>query len=237
MSYAKQTINNKSPLKRFSHGRRFDVAVDLIKRQQPDAVLDFGAGNGFLLIQLKDALPHSRLVGYDPIESMFKELTSTIKESQINNIEITSDLSTLGDQTFDVVSCQEVLEHFDVAHQLIHIQHLKRFLSNNGKLIVSVPLETGFSGLIKNLARLFTGQKHSNTSFNNVLRSVFGLSVKRKGDPYIHSHVGFNYKRLEHLFKQEDLIITEKKFSPFPILRQLLNSQVFYVLTKKEATN
>ena len=134
------------------------------------------------------------------------------------------------------IKTAEGLEHFDTNHQLVHINNLKKFLKPDGRLIVSVPLETGLSALFKNLARSLSGQTHNNTTLTNVLRSVFGLNVERQGDPYIYSHIGFNHKPLERLFEQQNLVVVRKHFSPIPFLGGLLNSQIFYILENKKAS-
>ena len=49
MSYAKLTIENPSLLKRLSHTKRFNVALELLAIGRNDDVLDYGTGDGFML--------------------------------------------------------------------------------------------------------------------------------------------------------------------------------------------
>ena len=47
--YKDLIVNNRSFLKRFSHSRRFVVAVKLLDVRQSDEILDIGTGDGYML--------------------------------------------------------------------------------------------------------------------------------------------------------------------------------------------
>ena len=231
MSYAKQTIQNRSAIKKFSHQKRFDVAVALTDPKPGDHILDFGTGDGYLLKCLAEAASNIKLYGYEPVDKMYTQLESHMKSLSLDHIRIEQQLDLLPKAYFHTISCMEVLEHFSEPNQKIHLQAMKALLAPGGKLIVSVPLETGLSALFKNLVRMAVGQQHGLSSTKNLIRAVFGMKIRRKDTYYINSHIGFNHKALEKVFKAEGFKIIKKRFSPFRWLFGVLNSQVFYILT------
>jgi len=232
MSYLKQTINNKSIIKKFSHRKRFKVATKLFNLKANESILDYGTGNGYLLITLAELYPESNIYGYEPIDSMFKELQVEIINSGLKNIQVVDNLEEVGNMSFDFVSCFEVLEHFSDSTLQNHILAIKNLVSNTGEIVISVPIETGLSSIFKNSVRFFVKQQHGNSSFKNIIRSVFSLPINRNDTEYINSHIGFNYKNLEQVFKNERLQLKSKHYSPFKFLYGMLNSQVFYCLKK-----
>ncbi|HLT52440.1 MAG TPA: class I SAM-dependent methyltransferase [Flavobacteriaceae bacterium] len=232
MDYSKQTISSKSEIKRFSHQKRFIKALGLVKKLTPNSILDFGTGDGYFLVLLEQNLKTARLVGYEPLDFMFEQLTTTVKQHKLDGIEITDNLNTV-DHKFDLVTCLEVMEHFSEDNQITHLKILKHLISTNGFVVISVPVEIGLSSLFKNLVRFKNKQLHNNSTFKNIIKSIFGFEVERSNDDYIYSHIGFNHKKLERLFNQCGFKIELKTFSPFPVFKGFINSQVFYVLKNK----
>ncbi len=72
----------------------------------------------------------------------------------------------------------------------------------------------------------------------NILRALFAMNIPeiRNEEGYIGTHLGFNYKKLELLFKKH-FEIMQKKNSPLEYLPVIANSQVFYKLKKKNKNN
>jgi 2-polyprenyl-3-methyl-5-hydroxy-6-metoxy-1,4-benzoquinol methylase len=232
MSYSNQTINNKSSIKRFSHKRRFQVALSLLDLKINDSILDFGTGEGHLLKLLAEQKDVKEIVGYEPVIDMFQELSVNIENLNYNNIQIIYDLESLKEKEFDYVSCFEVFEHFSKNEQNKFLEEIRKITKNDGHIIISVPLEIGLSALFKNTIRILVGQKQSNSSLKSIMKAVFCFPDNRIQKGYIHSHIGFNHNNLEELFKINQLKIIKKQYSPFKYLFGLLNSQIFYILKK-----
>lgn len=232
MSYSNQTINNKSFIKRFSHKGRFDVALSLLNVNSNDCILDFGTGDGYLLQLIANNKSVKEIVGYEPVPEMFKELETNINSIATNNISVINSLDDILHKKFNYVICLEVLEHFSKKLQIEHIEAIKKLTDYTSIIIISVPLEIGLNALFKNIIRILVGQKQSNTSFKSVTKAVLGYKDNRQQSGYINSHVGFNHKTLEELFKKNNLKIIKKHYSPFKYLFGILNSQIFYVLKR-----
>ncbi|WP_223033482.1 class I SAM-dependent methyltransferase [Hanstruepera marina] len=232
MSYANQTVNNKSFIKRFSHKIRFNVALSFLNLKSTDTLLDFGTGDGYLLQLVSETKAVKELVGYDPLPKMYDELKRNIESHQATNIKVINNLNDVAQTTFNYVTCFEVLEHFSETEQLQHLEDIKRLTDSRSKIIISVPLEIGLTALLKNSIRIIVGQKHSNSSLKSVTKAILGFKDTRTQSGYIHSHVGFNHKDLEKLFKASGLKIIKKQYSPFKYLYGILNSQIFYELER-----
>jgi len=225
--YKNHTVFSNSFIKRFSHQGRFKKALSLIgSSEEKQSILDFGTGDGYFIDLLNQEKHNLNIYGYEPVEYMFNQI-----EVSNTNINLIKNLEEVSNKTFDFITCLEVLEHFDKKDQHKLIQEIKDKLKPNGKIIISVPIEVGFSSLLKNITRVILRHLEKDTSFKNIFRAFFALPIKRsKTDMYISSHIGFNYKKLEEVFAQENLIIKKRDYSPLKLFKAYINSQVFYVL-------
>jgi len=233
--YSNQTINNSSFIKRFSHNKRFQNTIKLLSPKNDDKILDYGTGDGYILNQLYNKNIYCEIIGYEPFEN--KELLINYKNHKtIKIINSVKDIST----KFNKISCFEVLEHLTEKNQEIELQQMSKLLEENGKIIISVPLEKGISSLLKNIIRILLKQQHSNTNYSTIIKSLFGIKFDRGSNKYISNHIGFYYNDLEMIFKKVNLKIEKRLFSPINLFSSILNSQVFYILekdNKNEETN
>ena len=229
--YQDLTIGNKSFIKRFSHSKRFEFAIDLLSFSVNDNYLDYGTGDGYMLkmVERSKTAP-SLIVGYEPTETQYVQASFIFEGSM--RPKIYNSTNELCDEGYNKISCLEVLEHLSDKHLVVALFNLYEILSKDGLLVISVPIETGIAGFGKNLIRLALRQAHDGTSFSSVFKSLFGLEVIRPDLDYISSHIGFNHKRLESLFSDAGFYIQNKLYSPFPALGGLANSQIFFCLKK-----
>lgn len=205
------------------------MAVNLIGPRDGDRILDYGTGDGYFLKLLYLQCPSASVFGYEPQESMRREIKGNVGDHE--EYRLVSDLSTLPPRTFNKIACLEVFEHLPPPALANAIADIKRLLAPNGKIVVSVPVEIGPSSLLKNLARLLYRQQESSFSSMTLLKSLFGLPVERREQWGLYGHTGFDHRAVEDIFRLASLKIRSKSFCPFPLLRGLLNSQVFFVLS------
>lgn len=216
LAYSDCTVASRSPFRRFSHGARFRVALELLALNPGERFLDYGAGDGHMVNLVRKVVPDVEAVGYEPFMQG----------------EMISDLSQLR-PGFDVIGCFEVLEHVSDKAAFQILENCRRLLKPEGRLVVSVPVELWLSCACKSLVRLRHDSREFNLTLPNVLRSMLGMKVERLdygGGNY--GHFGFDYRELERKFMQAGWHISRRDFSPLPFTRAILNSQVFYVLRK-----
>ncbi len=225
--YSKRTFNSPNPIRRYSHRRRLAFCLDILNLNGNEKILDYGCGSGQFLENLHQKYHQIQPVGFEPV--MKVKLSSAInvyKEMEL----LVKDTNNKG--KFDVICCFEVFEHFNEAQQLKMIENMMRLLKEDGKVVVSVPIEVGPPAFVKNIMRTrkFFNPKATEATVKNILKSTFFLPIVdyRKKEGYL-SHMGFDYRHLEKLFSSY-FSFTSKFFSPFKRIGPLVNSQVFFVL-------
>jgi hypothetical protein len=126
-----------------------------------------------------------------------------------------------------------VLEHLNLETQIEALEKFTSVLKEDGRLIISVPIEVGFPSVVKNIRRnTFNGISKTYT-LKNTIASFLGRKTKhmkshRQKEGSL-SHLGFFHGDLEKVFLNYFKIL-KKSFSPFKGLGLNLNSQVFYEL-------
>lgn len=107
-------------------GRIYRTCAKYVSKAQLD-VLDYGGGNGKILIPFRDNHHNCYLIDYNdhPVTGVSK------LGDDINNCQI--------DKTFDVIICSHVLEHVSDVGRLVTA--LKRNLSSDGIIYAEVPQE------------------------------------------------------------------------------------------------
>lgn len=230
MPYSDWTYNSRNPIRRFSHRRRFSQLCNLLSRYTGAGMdmLDFGCADGHLIYLLGESdSTGCTYCGYDPYPDKLTHPEVTIYD---NFDEILS-----SGKKFHVITCLEVLEHFAPHMQRRLINQIKSVLVPGGILIVSVPVESGLSGLFKGVVRKLTdSQRRYQYTWRNLWRTLLArpLSEFRQGDGYL-DHIGFYFKDLRPLLEREFEIISISH-SPFPIFGAAFNSQITCILKVKD---
>lgn len=211
---------------------RFRVALGLAQRYmlQPDPqnLLDFGAGDGHFAVMLRRTFPTAVVDAFDPTPSMHSLLSE--KSNTDSGISPVARVENLR-REYDAIFCLEVLEHLQDESILRAVDVWRAHLKPNGVIIVSVPIETGMGGLLKNIIRFFISESHAyRRTVKDIIKSTLGMEVKRSDEAYINSHFGFSHARLKRLLKENGAIFHKSQYSPIPWAGRN-NSQCFWVLT------
>jgi SAM-dependent methyltransferase len=229
LDYRESTVNSPSRFKRFSHGARIELALRLLDPRSGDRILDYGAGDGGLLRRLHALQPEARLCGFEP---RCGPGTARLVEQIPSLVGMVDSMEPVEGFRPNKIACLEVLEHLRRADQAAALADFERVLVRGGHVVVSVPIEVGPPALFKNVIRLAVDQPHRGITARNVALSVLGLTgriPRDEDDPYIASHVGFDYRNLRRLIRERGFAV-ETRYSPFRRLGPLFNSQVFFVL-------
>ena len=224
MNYNGLTISNKNFIKRFSHSQRYLYASRLISKYKPNKVLDYGAGNSEMFKYVKKSL-QKKIFFFEPNKVMAEQLKSNLKKFKKNKIFFNS--SKIFRNYFDLICINEVFEHLNLKEQKKLIKNLKKISIKNCTFLISVPIEVGFSSVLKNLIRILYSQTHQNTNIKNIIKSLLYLKIKRPSQKYNDSHIGFDYLNFIKFLREENLEILDTSYSPFDFLKGLINSQIF----------
>ena len=240
--YARKQLFSNDKLVAWSHSRRFNTGIALAREFRGKRVLDFGSGDGtFLaLTMMSDAAP-AAATGAEITREVVEDCRRRYRgEPRLTFLQV-GELDTRDQAAaYDAVFCMEVLEH--VVNWEPELARMARLLAPGGKLIVSVPVETGMPVLVKQTVRRIAGWRGvghypgtSAYSWPELLSSVFagdGQHLVRPvfdtGSGPSHDHKGFNWMVLRERLRRQ-FVLERVVASPFSWLGPRLATQVWFV--------
>jgi len=164
-------------------------AKRLIRRTIPPdrtiKVVDLGCGYGRLLLGLK-SLGYNNCLGVDASESQLRVGRRLGLEPLVLS-DIGLFLSTTPDQSFDVVTAIDLLEHFERSELINVLDQILRILRPNGRLVIHVPNAEGIFGNRISYSDLTHEMTFTETSLRQVL-GVCGYSAIQcyEDEPTVH---------------------------------------------------
>lgn len=221
--YFNRTFQHRSIVKRFAHQTRVNVGIGLLENICPDTkILDFGCGKGYFIQKLKEK-HKCEIVGYDK----YLETDNKLIYNSFDPIDCPN--------SYDYFTIFETLEHCLEEEQIRILSVAHKQLKDEGKVIVSVPIEIGPIALLKNMFRLrSTLAKNPEFNFINILKCVFyNPPIEFRKSQKYPGHFGFDHRVLNQTIINSKMFKIEKLlYSPFNVPTIGINSQVFFVLKK-----
>lgn len=182
------------------------MAVDSAVKAKPTALLDYGAGDGKVLIEAMRCglAADTSVVAFEPVKRFQHQLLdATSKAGLSEQIELVSDRAALYGRSFDYILCLSVLEHMPLPERIAFYEVCKETLTADGRILIDVPVEIGPTLLIKAVARrLLKGRDKEYTTWELFRLSLGALTFDAsRFDPtdrrtWIHHHRGFDYRLL-----------------------------------------
>lgn len=232
-SYAAETHQARSRLRRFSHAARFQLATELAAPASGATLLDYGCGDGAYLARLAEVRPDLKLIAWHPFVAEQEPLREHLAAHP--GIQVPARIDDVESGSIDVVTVLEVFEHLPQRVFELEMDRIERILAPGGRLAVTVPIEVGPGSFGKNLARIATRTVHGGTSAGTMLRAAAGRSVKRPDDDYILSHVGFDHRKFLAMLQARGWEVEQRMTSPLPLVGATLNSQIGWRLKRGQA--
>jgi SAM-dependent methyltransferase len=244
--YARKQLQSGARLVAWSHGRRFQVALEMGADAGGLRVLDYGCGDGsFLAMLLHSGVTPLKAVGAEIAPDLVEDCTRRLSATGIRFIAV-SDLDQRPSGSFDVIFCMEVLEHVTDVDAIL--SRLECLLAPGGQLIISVPVETGVPLVVKQIARRIAGWRGigdypGTESYRPAewLPSLLAgsrqhISRKLHSNPdgsAFHDHKGFNWMALRERV-QTRFALRRVLSSPFTSLPPHFGTQAWFVATKRD---
>jgi SAM-dependent methyltransferase len=245
--YAAKQLHSGDRLISWSHRRRFERGLALAGDLAGQRILDYGCGDGtFLALLHEGRSAPAAAVGaeIDPrivadCRRRFAGLPS------VRFVDVASLQDAAETESYDAVFCMEVLEH--VVDPMPILGDFARLLRPGGRLVISVPIETGPPVVVKQIVRRVAGWRgigdYPGTSSYGALemvRSVFAGAQQHIRRPIFptadgrqfHDHKGFNWRVLRAAVAGRfELVRTA--MSPFDWAGAHLSTQAWFVARRR----
>jgi 2-polyprenyl-3-methyl-5-hydroxy-6-metoxy-1,4-benzoquinol methylase len=231
--YGLYTYNSPNFIRRTTHKLRLKRSIQALNLLDSDSILDYGAGDGYLAKQLNER-GGKNITCYEPMDEQFDQMQYFI--SDLKNINKVKNIDILSKQKFSKIFCLEVLEHLPEIQLNKTLQTIHTLLDTKGKVLLTVPCESGANGFIKNSIKKIVDNNKTysfkdlwDIAFNN--KKIARVIEHSDTTPYIYKHFGFNNAQFEECIIANKFIIESKINFPLKYL-SLFSSQVFYVISK-----
>ena len=175
----------KNLLQKFWHSRRFVQEKKYLKTIDARQILDVGCNSGTFTKQIYNVLPESKIYGIDISQNAI-----SYAEQKYKNISFSvawAEKLPFKENSFDLATCFEVLEHVDEPDKII--REMLRVLRKKGNMIIIVPTENLLFRMIWALWTIFGPgsvwkhthvQKFTKDSLDVLLRKFGCRILKRK---------------------------------------------------------
>ena len=237
--YYRKLLECKSGVIAWSHRSRFRVGLELVG--SPRTLLDYGCGDGTFLAMAADRIQSA--CGADIAVEQIEDCRTRL--ASFTNLQFCTipDLAQPShDRAYEVVTCMETLEHCTPPIVDVVLRDLARLTAPGGRIVISVPIETGPTFLLKLAVRKaaawrgLSDYRHYETyTPGDAVRMIFAgrtTAIKRPvygvPDAPSHSHYGFNWRALRDQVLRY-LTIEGARFSPLGFTRGWASSQAWFV--------
>jgi ubiquinone/menaquinone biosynthesis C-methylase UbiE len=191
----KNNYTNRNPLLRYIFWRRLEVILRMAENVHSfESVLDFGCGEGVLLLSLSKLF--KMVYGVDINQNSIRIARKLAHILNCNNVCITlvtppQELSSIRTKEFDCIISADVLEHIPHVRQTLF--DFNRILKGKGELICSIPKENqiyisakrllrhppekdghvvGYKEIVELIEKYFIVEEASDLIFFKILRCV-----------------------------------------------------------------
>lgn len=244
--YYRKQLGSSLGVISWSHSARFKTALQLVGHGVPN-LLDYGSGDGTFLALASPAV--TQAIGVDISQEQIADCRRRLRgfsNLQFHTLHHLKAARHTG--AYHVVTCMETLEHCTAPVVENVLRELARLVSPAGRVIISVPIETGGSFLVKYAARNFAAYRnvgdykyYEKYSWRNAWKMIAARDTTLLDRPVYgppdrpsHSHYGFNWRALRNRVRAH-LVIEQTTFSPLAALGGLFASQAWFVCRRKPA--
>jgi 2-polyprenyl-3-methyl-5-hydroxy-6-metoxy-1,4-benzoquinol methylase len=241
--YARKQLHCPSRVVAWSHGSRFELARALVAPYAGGRLLDYGCGDGTFIAMVHASFAEAHGADVDP--EQIAACRRRLGDLRGVSFGLTADTAG-GHGAWSVITCMEVLEHCLEQERRRILDQLVSLCALDGRVIISVPIETGPSLLVKQCVRAVAGLRglgdyahRERYSAAEMIRAMAGLSVPRvvytgagaNGPFSYYGHKGFDWRDVEQEVAAR-FRIERRLFTPVRVTGRLANSQAWFVCAR-----
>lgn len=166
---------------------------------------DIGCSNGYITEIIRTRYSFNEVVGFDNYGPNLEVGAQNHKDIEFKIIDLNTPVS---ERKFDFVTCFETLEHVGALDAALY--NILGMCNPGGHILISVPIETGFWGIIKVLVKTgFNKETLDELSTepgfkSRYIRSLLfneDISRYRGSREAYFTHYGFDYRVVDKLLK------------------------------------
>lgn len=169
-------------IQRFWHQKKFQ---EIAKRIHPnERVLDFGCGPGSFLWMLNQRHLNIHCTGIDIAGSQLdfaRNICKSFPSTSFVGINTDNIRLPFDDNSFDVVTMIEVIEHIHPYKAYKILAELRRVLKKNGRLLITTPNYRSLWPLIEALMTKFTKVKYDHQHISKFTPNAFAKLIEAAG--------------------------------------------------------
>ncbi|KAB2682961.1 MULTISPECIES: class I SAM-dependent methyltransferase [Brucella] len=233
-NYANITFNDRNIIKRWLQRKRLTTSLRLVDPDfRPRCIVDYGAGNGEIIKTLAVLYPDAKIICFEPTQNLMAEAKKNL--IGIPNVVFTETVETIAASSVDLLFCLEVFEHLPSKETEDAFNVFKRVLSDQGRIVIGLPVEVGIPSLYKGLFRMVRRFGAYDATIGNVLRSFAYLPPKERpcseiapGFGYYFDHMGFDYRAFRSELKKH-FLVEQMKGGPFPAFGAAFNPEINFL--------
>ena len=182
--YYAQAMESASGVQKFWHKYKFRKVNQFI--ESGDRVLDIGCGDGSFLIQSIGDVHNLTGIGIDTAGKQIDYANSRIIQlglSQLSFLSLENGVENLPfeDDSFDVVTSIEMIEHIHPYVVAQKLSEMRRVLKPNGRLLLTTPNYRSLWPLIEKIVDTVSPVKYADQHINKYTPSSFVKSVEAAG--------------------------------------------------------
>jgi len=235
LEYSERLLEKGNFATRYSHNKRFSTLAGILRGGHYNLALDWGCADGFMLKSLYEQGVIENGIGIDNDPETVRSCKQSFESIKNFSFFTPDELKRSGAQKkCDLVICTETLEH--VANPKEVLDGFLKITDGQSTIIVSVPIEVGPALLVKQtfrfLANIRKNYGYDTYRLQELIKAGIFWDVKTLSAQRIDGHKGFDYRSIEALFAPHFSTV-KKIYSPFPVLNELLNATILWVLKRK----
>ena len=177
---------------------------------------DLGCSNGYLTSEFSEILSPTKAIGYDNNVENIEIAIANYPRLYFSQIDLNNDNKLL--EKSDIITCFETLEHVGNIQNAIKI--IKNSCQCGTNVLISVPIEIGFWGVIKYVIKRFVYKYDLPLNCNDrtyFLALLAGKDISQYREPSkgYGSHFGFDYRIVDQIISAKFSNCNIKKFNKF----------------------